>query len=379
LKFFGPTEKATYLERPNRFTLICRLKGKKVKAFLPNPGRLWELLLPGVTVYLEKASNQDRTLHYTAVAIQRENHPVMVHTHRTNDLVDHLLRKRLIPGLEDAKVVRREVKHGRSRFDFLLERKRKEIFLEVKSCTLFGRRVAMFPDAVTARGKRHVEELVELSTARKSGAVVFLICWPKAEFFMPEYHTDLQFSRTLLSAKDKISIIPVAVEMREDLSLASRVRTLEIPWKLVEREAEDRGSYILILRLPARKNIEIGKLGRLQFKAGYYLYAGSAQKNLTQRLERHGRERKNLFWHVDYLRAQAEFHWALPIRTGDDLECELASALKKIAGWEVPGFGSSDCSCDSHLFGMAKDPLHSPEFIALLQHFRMDRLFTSSP
>jgi sugar fermentation stimulation protein A len=379
LKFFGPTQKATYLDRPNRFTLVCRLNGKKVKAFLPNPGRLWELLLPGVTVYLEKASNQDRKLHYTVVAIQRENHPVMVHTHRTNDLVDHLLRKRLIPGLEDAKVVRREVKHGRSRFDFLLERKRKEIFLEVKSCTLFGRRVAMFPDAVTARGKRHVEELVELSTARKSGAVVFLICWPKAEFFMPEYHTDLQFSRTLLSAKDKISIIPLAVEMGEDLSLASRVRTLEIPWGLVEREAENRGSYILILRLPARKNIEIGKLGRLQFKAGYYLYAGSAQKSLTQRLERHRRERKNLFWHVDYLRAQAEFHWALPIRTGDDLECELASALRKIAGWEVPGFGSSDCSCDSHLFGMTKDPLHSPEFIALLQYFRMDRLFTSSP
>lgn len=375
MKYFGPTEKATYLERPNRFTLVCRLNGKKVKAFLPNPGRLWELLLPGVTVYLEKASNQDRKLHYTVVAIQRENHPVMVHTHRTNDLVDHLLRKRLIPGLENAEVVKREVKHGRSRFDFLLRKGREEIYLEVKSCTLFGRRVAMFPDAVTARGKRHVEELVELSTTRKAGAVLFLICWPKAEFFMPEYHTDLEFSRTLLSAKDKISLIPLAVEMGKDLSLASRVRTLEIPWGLVEREAEDRGSYILILRLPARKNIEIGKLGRLQFKAAYYLYAGSAQKSLTQRLERHRRERKNLFWHVDYLRAQAEFHWALPIRTGDDLECELASALKKIAGWEVPGFGSSDCSCDSHLFGMTKDPLHSPEFIALLQYFRMDRLF----
>ena len=375
MKFFGPTEKATYLARPNRFTLVCRLKGKKVKAFLPNPGRLWELLLPGVSVYLERASDQERTLPYTVVAIQRENHPVMVHTHRTNDLVDHLLHKGLIPGLEDAKVVKREVKHGRSRFDFLLTMKRKEIFLEVKSCTLFGRRVAMFPDAVTARGKRHLEELVELSTTGKYGAVLFLICWPKAEFFMPEYHTDLQFSRTLLSAKDKISVIPLAVEMREDLSLTSRVRTLKIPWKLVEREAEDRGSYILILRLRSRQEIEIGKLGKLQFKAGYYLYAGSAQKNLTQRLERHRRERKNLFWHVDYLRAQAEFHWALPIRTGDNLECELASALKKLCGWEVPGFGSSDCSCGSHLFGMAEDPLHSPEFIALLQYFRMDRLF----
>jgi len=374
LKFFSPTEKATYLNRPNRFTLTCRLNGRRVKAFLPNPGRLWELLLPGVTVYLERASDRERALPYTAVAIQRENHPVMVHTHRTNDLVNHLLRERLIPGWEDAKIVRREVKHGRSRFDFLLRKDREEIYLEVKSCTLFGEKVAMFPDAVTARGKRHIQELAEFSQKGKSGAVLFLICWPKAEFFMPEYHTDLDFSRTLLEAKEKIAVLPVAVEMEEDFSLSSRVRLLKIPWYLVEREAKDRGNYILILRLPNRKNIEVGKLGKVPFRGGHYLYVGSAQKNLIQRLERHRRVGKNLFWHVDYLRAQAEFHWALPIRTGDNLECEIANALKKIAGWEVPRFGSSDCSCDSHLFGMMEDPLRSPEFIALLQYFRMDRL-----
>jgi sugar fermentation stimulation protein A len=96
---------------------------------------------------------------------------------------------------------------------------------------------------------------------------------------------------------------------------------------------------------------------------------------LTQRLDRHKREGKKLFWHIDYLRAHAEVHLALPVRASDPLECELAQALRRISQREVPGFGCSDCSCNSHLFGMGEDPIHKPEFISLLQYFRMDRLF----
>lgn len=375
MRFFGATEKATYLKRPNRFTLVCRLNGRVVKAFLPNPGRLWELLLPGVLIYLEKSSQEKNLLPYTAVAIQRGSHPVMVHTHRTNDFVAHLLGKGLVPGLEKAEVIKREFVHGKSRFDFLLRNGGTEVILEVKSCTLFGKRVAMFPDAITARGRRHVEELLRISREGKSAAVLFLICWPDCDYFMPEYHTDLEFSLTLMKARHDISIIPLAVEIGENLSLTSRIRKLEIPWETVKKEAEDRGSYMLILRLPERRNIEIGNLGNVDFRAGYYVYAGSAMKNLSRRVERHRRTGKNLFWHVDYLRAYAEYHCALPIRTHDDLECKLAAAVKNISEWEIPRFGSSDCSCDSHLFGMRKDPFLSPEFIALLQYFRMDRLF----
>jgi sugar fermentation stimulation protein A len=163
--------------------------------------------------------------------------------------------------------------------------------------------------------------------------------------------------------------------MNPDLSFTSQVRLLEIPWDLLHKEVEDRGSYILILRLHAGRTLNIGKFGRVKCKEGYYLYTGSARKNLTQRLERHRRERKKLFWHIDYLRAHAEVHLALPIRASDPLECKLAGALEKISDWQVPNFGCSDCSCGSHLFGMTKDPIHTPEFISLLQYFRMDRLF----
>ncbi len=331
-------------------------------------------MLPGAVIYLEKSS-PDRFLPYTAVAVEREGHPVMVHTHRTNDLVDALLRKGLVPGLEKAQVVKREAAHGRSRFDFLLRDEKKEIYLEVKSCTLFGKDVAMFPDAVTERGRRHVEELFQLRGEGKSGAVLFLICWSGARFFLPDYHTDLNFARTLLSARKEIRIIPLSIGFGRDLSFIPKVRLLEIPWERLETECEDRGSYMLILRLPAEKKMEIGRLGKLAFKPGYYLYVGSARKNLTQRLERHRRQRKKIFWHVDYFRAQADFYRGLPIRSSEDLECDIASALKKISDWEVSHFGCSDCACGSHLFGMRQDPFRSPGFISLLQHFRMDRNF----
>jgi sugar fermentation stimulation protein A len=104
---------------------------------------------------------------------------------------------------------------------------------------------------------------------------------------------------------------------------------------------------------------------------------GSAQKNLTQRIERHKRQRKKLFWHIDYLTKIAEFRTALPIRTADDLECELAHALKDIADGEIAHFGASDCSCTSHLFMMEKDPLNCREFHHFLQHYRMERLIDS--
>lgn len=141
----------------------------------------------------------------------------------------------------------------------------------------------------------------------------------------------------------------------------------------VAREASDRGSYLLILSLSRGRRIPIGRLGNLRFEEGFYLYVGSAMKALTKRINRHRRIRKKRHWHIDDLRAFAQFHSAWAVRSSDRLECEIARKLEKIADWTVPGFGSSDCSCGSHLFGMRTNPLFSNDFHQCLQHFRMDR------
>jgi sugar fermentation stimulation protein A len=355
--------------------VLCELNGQRVKAYLPNPGRLQELLLPGVLLYLEEASGSKRTLPYTAVAVEREGEIIVLHTHKTNDVVRYLIDEGVIKGLDRWCYVRREVTRGKSRFDFLYREGRQEILLEVKSCTLFSKQVAMFPDAVTVRGRRHLNELAGLSTPRLRCAVVFLIHWRHAKWFLPDYHTDLEFAKTCLAVRNKVAILPVAVRWLPDFSIdLESVAPIDIPWAVIDREAHDGGSYLVLFKVHERKTISIGKLGSIHFKAGYYIYIGSAKKGLSQRIERHVRSRKKLFWHIDYLRGVAEFHVALPVRSSDNLECEIAKKIKAFAEWEVPGFGASDCVCSSHLFGNGSDPLMDPAFHLVLQHFRMERL-----
>ncbi len=323
---------------------------------------------------MKHAPTSDRSTPYMAVAVERDGVPILLHTHLNNAVARRLIENDLVPGLEGAVVIRPEITIGHSRFDFLLQKGIREIVLEVKSCTLFSKGMAMFPDAISDRGRRHLLELASLSRKGRRTAVMFIVHAPAPEYFMPDYHTDLEFSRALLSVKDDVMIKAVSVEWGNGLVLGEKVRELRIPWDLIAREARDSGSYIVILHLSRDRRLTIGSLGSVLFRKGYYLYVGSAKKNLTQRTARHRARRKKLFWHVDYLREYADFVAALPVRASVDLECDIAKALGEISSWRIPGFGSSDCSCESHLFGTPEDPIHSPVFIKMLLHFRMDRL-----
>lgn len=368
----GNFEKAVFRSRPNRFTVECLLRGKSVKAYLPNPGRLWELLLPEIPLYLQRNISKDK-LPYTVIATEKDGIPVLLHTHLTNAFIEGLIREKKIPGFENMEIIKREVIIGKSRYDFIIRREKREIVLEVKTCTLFGDTLSMFPDAVTERGSRHLLELSRLADKGIDGGVLFVVQWPLAKYFMPDYHTDLAFSMNLLKVRDKLLIKAIALGLNRDLSI-DFVKELIIPWELIEREAKDRGAYIIILYLKGNLSIDIGGLGKVSFKKGYYLYVGSAKKELTKRIERHRRKRKRPFWHIDYLRDFASFYKAIPIRTNADLECEIAKGLKRVVEWSIPKFGSSDCTCESHLFGMKEDPIMSPDFIKILKYFRIGRI-----
>ncbi len=380
LRLFDNKLKLRFFSRPNRFLIQCKWRGRIVSAFLPNPGRLQELLLPGRTVHLVKEEKSlDRKTRYTAVAVDREGQPIMLHTHLTNEVARYLLQKRRIPGLERTRIVKSEIRVGRSRFDFLLQEKNRPILLEVKSCTLVGKRVAMFPDAVTERGTRHLKELAKISEEGIRAVLLFIVHWPFARVFMPDFHTDLNFSQTFLDIRDKVEVIPLSVRWDQDLSLSLNVKVLKVPWDTIEKEAKDRGGYVLILNLKRNRRMDVGKLGKIHFRKGYYIYVGSAMANLSKRMERHRRLRKQPHWHIDALRAIAEFRSVLAIRCSDRLECEVAEAVSGIAEWSVSGFGSTDCSCETHLFGTSSDPIQSQDFQKLLQHFRMDRYSNYPP
>lgn len=365
---------AYFAERLNRFVVVCLVQGERVKAHLPNPGRMWELLFPGVTLFLVPAASVGKQTAYKVVGAEREGIPILLDTQESNAVAAWLVQEGKVPGWEDWQVLRREVPFGHSRFDLLLGRGEERMVVEVKSCTLFGREIAMFPDAVTERGRRHLLGLAELTGQGYRAAVLFLIQWPKAKWFLPDYHTDLAFSETFCALRHKVEVKALSLEWRADFSLAADVREVKVPWELLEREVQDGGNYIAVLYVSQDKTVAIGSKGDTFFPRGYYLYVGSAKHNLTKRLERHSRKRKQVHWHIDYLRAAAEFQAGIPIRSTDLLEHEIAQAVAGIAEWQIDGFGASDCRCMTHLFGMHNDPVHTPAFIALLQYFRMDRL-----
>lgn len=374
---------AGLVERPNRFLVRCKMGrggGQLVDAYLPNPGRLRELFFKGVRLGLvENAPSSMAKTQYTAVAVFREGRPIMLHTHKTNDVARHLIETGRVPSLEDATVVKAEHTVGHSRFDFLLEQGGRKLLLEVKSCTQFGRQVAMFPDAVTARGARHVRELAELGRAGTKTAVLFVVQWPEARIFAPDYHTDLAFARALLESRSDVNIIALGIGWTRRLALEANVSHCRIPWKLIEGEAKDQGSYLVVLELDEALTLHTGALGPVRYPRGFYVYVGSAMANLAKRIERHRRKRKRFHWHIDHLRDRARFVDALPIRASERLECELADAVRALARWSPPGFGSSDCACESHLFGFARDPRSTRTFQKLLQRYRMDRLETLDP
>jgi len=365
----------TFIRRLNRFVIECDIGSRAVSAHLPNPGRLWELLLPGRTLSLvDNGEMPGRKMRYTAVAVERSDTPVLLHTQRTNTVVRWLIEHKKIPGMERAHIVKAEAPAGRSRFDFLLTENDRPFYLEVKSCTLFGNRIAMFPDAVTVRGRRHLEELAALSRGGVRSAVIFVIHFPHARYFLPDYHTDLAFSRTFYELRNDLTYKALAVTWDKDLTLGTDIREVTIPWNMIAREANDGGSYIFILHLPLDTTLTVRKLGRVNFPKGYYLYVGSAKVNLSKRLERHLRRKKNFFWHIDYLRDHADRCMALPIRASSPLEHDIAAALNTVADWRIPGFGSSDCSCNTHLFGMHDNPVDNYHFIDILINFRINRL-----
>ena len=197
----------TFNSRPNRFIASCAVPEVGiVEAFMPNPGRLSELLIPGIKLLLEKANlSVHRKTEYTVCGVYKDDYLIGLNTLRTNGIAEFLLKNRLIPDLKNIDVLRREIPYKGSRFDFGVSVNGRNTFLEVKSVTLSGNKIAMFPDAVTARGTRHLNELQEYSIrANIETIVLFIVQGSDIDYFMPDFHTDLNFAQTMLKVRENV-------------------------------------------------------------------------------------------------------------------------------------------------------------------------------
>lgn len=112
---------------------------------------------------------------------------------------------------------------------------------------------------------------------------------------------------------------------------------------------KEKGTYILIIRVPRREVIEVGYLGAVTFPKGHYAYVGSALNGMESRINRHLRRGKKVYWHIDYLLNKASIKTVIFAKTEKSMECNIAQNLAKNFA-SIVSFGSSDCKCKSHLF-----------------------------
>lgn len=358
-------EKGHFVKRINRFTVKCKINGRTDLAYLPNPGRLYEILLPGKVVYL--GENTSGNFSYTVWAAEKNGEIILLHTHFTNRVAEKLIEGGVIPSLRGYRIKKREVKLENCRIDFLVEKNGHLMPLEVKSCTFFHMGFAMFPDAVTRRGKEHLEVL-----AAHGGMVLFVVHSPSVEYFLPNFHIDFSFSETLYRLRKSLMISAVAIKWNREMNFEF-VRELKIPWEIYEKEAVDKGAYLLVGKLREERKLHVGGMGEVRMKEGYYIYVGSGMGSLTGRVRRHMRKRKRKRWHIDYLIPYLVEPKVFLFRSSRPLECLISKELEKISE-PVENFGASDCRCKSHLYRMEESPLTTENFIEIFLNFQVKNL-----
>jgi sugar fermentation stimulation protein A len=192
---------ATFRARPNRFLGEVEMDGETVPCFIPDPGRLKELLFPGARVYLLQRASEGRKTRHDLVLVDLGGTLVSTDSRVPNKVVAEALNANLLPEFRDLKIARTEPSFSDSRLDFLLDGARGTMLLEVKSCTLVEGRTALFPDAPTERGRRHLRALVEALNAGRA-AMLFLVQRDDADGLRPNVGTDPQFARALREASD---------------------------------------------------------------------------------------------------------------------------------------------------------------------------------
>jgi len=191
---------AEFVDRPNRFLTRVKYNGEVVESHLPDPGRLKELLISGVTLLIKKEGNPKRKTKFSTQAVYLGEQLISLNSWLPNQFVEFLLKRKSIDFLADWDFIRREIPFGKHRFDFLLERDEKPLYVEVKSVTLVENGVAKFPDAVTERGKRHVEHLAEMTKDGIDCMVLFVVQRSDAKIFKPQWERDPKFAEALLKA-----------------------------------------------------------------------------------------------------------------------------------------------------------------------------------
>ncbi len=203
MEFTKSLIKGKLIKRYKRFFVDVKLNKEIVTAHCPNTGSMKGLLDEGNEVHLFKHDDPKRKLKYGLEIIKVRDNLVGVNTHRANRIVEHGLNNNLIKELRDNDKIKPEVFFNKeTRFDFLIEKKRKKSFVEVKNVTLFrNKKTAEFPDAVTSRGSKHLLTLIDAIKKGYKSYLIFLVQIQNMEEFKIAKDIDNDYYENYLIAK----------------------------------------------------------------------------------------------------------------------------------------------------------------------------------
>lgn len=191
---------AIFLSRPNRFIAKVELEGREETVHVKNTGRCRELLVPGCTVYLEKSGNPARKTAYDLIAVEKGELLINMDAQAPNKVFGEWAAAGHFR--EGLTLLKPETTWGKSRFDFYWETGEEKGFVEVKGCTLEEEGLAMFPDAPTERGVKHLRELTAAQREGCRCTVCVVLQMKGCHAFCPNERTHPEFGQALREAAE---------------------------------------------------------------------------------------------------------------------------------------------------------------------------------
>ncbi|MGI6772344.1 MAG: DNA/RNA nuclease SfsA [Clostridiales bacterium] len=198
-------KRAEFIERKNRFTATILIDGKEELCHIKTTGRCRELFINGADIFVQENISPVRKTKYDLISVYKQDLLVNTDSQVSNTVALEIINQgRLFNNIIKVKP---EYKKLNSRFDFLVELENNMAFIEVKGVTLEDDGVALFPDAPTERGLKHVKELISLIEAGFKACIVFIVQMDGIEVFRPNARQDRAFAEALKKAKEKGVII----------------------------------------------------------------------------------------------------------------------------------------------------------------------------
>jgi sugar fermentation stimulation protein A len=196
-----PLVAGRFVRRVNRFAAEVRVDGQLWRVHLPNSGRMEELLVPGAAVRVAPLEGHARRTRGRLLLVRHAGRWVGVDSHLPNRLWELALRAGGIPPVRGVRSWKREVRVGGERVDFRVEAGDGTWLVETKSCNRVAGGVALFPDAPTVRGARHLRLLADRARRGGRGAVVWFVQRDDARYLQVDWEADPVFAAAARDAR----------------------------------------------------------------------------------------------------------------------------------------------------------------------------------